>query len=277
VIELREGAAAIPGGELWYWDTGGDGRPVVLLHSGTGSALSWPGQPEAFAEAGYRLIGYSRRGHYRSSSASPEAPGSGAEDLAALASVLELGTFHAVAVAAGGIVATDFALARPAELRSLTIAGSVMGIADPGWQARLVALQFPGFRQLPHDFLELGPSYRAGDPAGLAEWRWIHSLAYSGDRLVVQEVSNEITWAALERLVPPVLLIAGGADLYVPPPLLREVADRIPGAEFVVLPDVGHSAPWERPVEFNRAVLAFLARVDAAAGPEARSPDDGTH
>ncbi|MTD53037.1 alpha/beta fold hydrolase [Amycolatopsis pithecellobii] len=261
---VREGKAAIPGGELWYWDTGGDGPPVVLLHSGTGSALSWPGQQTAFAEAGYRVIGYSRRGHYRSSAPPPEVPGSGADDLAALASALELGPFHAVAVAAGGIYAADFALGHPAALRSLVIAGSVMGITDADWQARLDALQFPGFRGLPHDFLELGPSYRAENPDGLTEWRRIHELAYNGGEMVIQHVTNDITWATLGRLAPPVLLIAGGADLYVPPPAMREVAAHIPGAQLVVMPDVGHSAPWERPEEFNRAVLGFLGRVEAA-------------
>ncbi|MFD2420464.1 alpha/beta fold hydrolase [Amycolatopsis pigmentata] len=264
MTEVREGKAAIPGGELWYWDTGGDGPPVVLLHAGTGSALSWPDQRAAFAEAGYRVVGYSRRGHYRSSAASPEAPGSGADDLAALASVLDLGPFHAVAVAAGGIFAADFALGHPAALRSLVIAGSVMGIADADWQARLGALRFPGFRDLPHDFLELGPTYRAENPDGLAEWRRIHELAYNGGEMVVQDISNEITWASLGGLAPPVLLIVGGADLYVPPPVMREAAARIPGAQLVVMPDAGHCAQWEQPEEFNRAVLGFIGRVEAA-------------
>lgn len=260
MVDLRDGTASIPGGELWYWDTGGDGPPVVLLHSGTGSALSWPEQPTAFAAAGYRVIGYSRRGHHRSSPAPKDAPGFGADDLTALAAALDLGPFHAVAVAAGGIFATDFALSHPGALRSLTIAASVMGISDTGWRTRLQSLQFPGFRELPHDFLELGPSYRAENPAGVAEWRRIHELAYATGELIMQGVRNEITWTALEGLAFPVLLIAGGADLYVPPPLLREVAGRIPGAELVTLPDVGHSPPWESPAEFNRAVLDFLAR-----------------
>lgn len=82
--------------------------------------------------------------------------------------------------------------------------------------------------------------------------------------MIIQHIANEITWATLERLAPPTLLIAGGADLYVPPPAMREVAARIPGAQFVALPDAGHSAPWERPTEFNRAVLGFIDRVEAA-------------
>lgn len=169
-----------------------------------------------------------------------------------------------VAVVAGGIYAADFALGHPEALRGLVIAGSVMGIADADWRARLKSLQFRGFRDLPHDFLELGPSYRAENAEGLAEWRRIHELAYNGGEMVIQDVVNEITWGTLGRLAPPVLLIAGGADLYVPPPAMREVAARIPGAQLVVIPDAGHSAPWERPEEFNRAVLGFIGHVEAA-------------
>lgn len=261
---LREGTVAIPGGEIWYWDSGGDGPPVVLLHAGTGSALSWPRQRATFARAGHRVVGYSRRGHHRSSGVKPDQPGSGADDLAALVDALELAPFHAVAVAAGGIVATDFALGRPAAVRSLVVASSIMGITDADWQARLQAMQCPGFHALPADVLELGPSYRAEDPAGLAEWRRMHELAFDGRDPVQQQITNEITWTTLGRLVPPVLLIAGGADLYVPPPLMREVAAHIPGSRLVVIPDCGHSAPWERPDEFDRAALGFIAQVEAA-------------
>ncbi|MGE4048108.1 MAG: hypothetical protein AB7F35_24845, partial [Acetobacteraceae bacterium] len=33
-----EGVADLPGTRLYYWDTGGPGRTVVLLHAGTQSA-----------------------------------------------------------------------------------------------------------------------------------------------------------------------------------------------------------------------------------------------
>ena len=63
-----EGYADIPDVKLWYWDTGGPGKAVVLLHPGSGSGESYPYQQPAFAKAGYRVISYSRRGQYRSES-----------------------------------------------------------------------------------------------------------------------------------------------------------------------------------------------------------------
>ncbi len=64
----------------------------------------------------------------------------------------------------------------------------------------------------------------------------------------------------LRNLRAPTLLVAGDADLIDPPPLLRLVAARIPGCELATIPEAGHSTHWERPAEWNRAVLTFLAR-----------------
>src|SRR5688572_14304892 len=57
----KDGMAQIPDTRLWYWDTGGQGVPIVLLHPATGSALIWGYQQPVFANAGYRVIAYSRR------------------------------------------------------------------------------------------------------------------------------------------------------------------------------------------------------------------------
>ncbi|MEV0674899.1 hypothetical protein AB0I60_00110 [Actinosynnema sp. NPDC050436] len=41
-VPARESSPDVPGGRLWFWDTGGRGPAVVLLHPGSGSVLSWP-------------------------------------------------------------------------------------------------------------------------------------------------------------------------------------------------------------------------------------------
>ena len=47
-------------------DTGGSGRPVVLIHGWPLSGESWSGQVPALERAGYRVITYDRRGFGRS-------------------------------------------------------------------------------------------------------------------------------------------------------------------------------------------------------------------
>src|SRR5712671_3578374 len=90
-VPAKEGFADIPDTRLWYWDTGGTGTPIVLLHPATGSGLIWGYQQPVFAKAGYRVIGYSRRGYYNSQPIERAHPGIGSEDLQHLAEFLGIG------------------------------------------------------------------------------------------------------------------------------------------------------------------------------------------
>jgi pimeloyl-ACP methyl ester carboxylesterase len=40
------------------------------------------------------------------------------------------------------------------------------------------------------------------------------------------------------------------------------LAERLPHAETLMIPEAGHSSYWEQPDIFNRAVLAFVQRAD---------------
>jgi pimeloyl-ACP methyl ester carboxylesterase len=71
---------------------------------------------------------------------------------------------------------------------------------------------------------------------------------------------NRVTFAALEQIGTPTLLLTGGADLFAPPPLLKLFSARIKRSESVVVPEAGHSSYWEQPEIFNRAVLTFLRK-----------------
>jgi pimeloyl-ACP methyl ester carboxylesterase len=69
-----------------------------------------------------------------------------------------------------------------------------------------------------------------------------------------------VTFSSLETIKVPTLLLTGDADLFAPPAVMRMFAARVKGSESVVVPEAGHSAYWEQPEAFNRAVLAFLAK-----------------
>ncbi len=276
---MKEGIAALPDVRLAYWDTGGDGEAVVLLHAGTGSKAVWDYQIPALTGAGYRVIGYSRRGHLGSDPGPEDAPGTGSGDLRALLDHLGIARFHAVGTAAGGIVAMDFALSHPDRLRSLTLACTILGVVEEEYVALSTRLRPPGFAEMPIDFQELGPCYRAENPAGVARWLELEHRAIPGRR-VRQPTANRITWAALRGLSVPCLLMTGDADLWAPPAVQRIFARHLANHEAVVIREAGHSAHWEQPEAFNDALLGFLARHrgDGGAGrgaglPDGRSPD----
>ena len=220
----------------------GAGVPVVLLHAGSGNSTLWQAQVEFFARAGYRAIAYDRRGR-----------AAAADELEALASELALERFHLVGTAAGGIVAVDYALSFPKRLRSLVIANSIFGIQDEAYVALMKRLRpSPQFDALPVEVRELGPSYRAANPVGTRRW------AEASHHASPQPTRNRISYALLGTIRIPALLLTGDADLYMPPSLLRELALRIRGSKVVVVPECGHSAYWEQPDLFNKAVLDFI-------------------
>jgi pimeloyl-ACP methyl ester carboxylesterase len=256
-VPAKDGLAQIPDTRLWYWDTGGQGVPIVLLHPATGSALIWSYQQPVFAKAGYRVIAYSRRGYYNSAPFDGNNPGIGSEDLRHLADVLGLGRFHVVASAAGGSIASDFAFSYQDRLLSLIVSSNSLGVRD-GEIAKAAAFIRPkGFEQLPAEFREIGPSYRAANPEGVKAWIALEHKALIGPEFR-QTLKNEITQVKLKQLKLPTLLIAGAADLYTPPSISRLIAAEIPNSRLALIPESGHSTYWEQPELFNRAVLDFI-------------------
>ena len=255
----KEAWAQLADTRLWYWDTGGNGPPIVLLHPATGSGLIWGYQQPVFVKAGYRVIAYSRRGYYNSAPFDREKPGTGADDLRQLAESLGIGRFHVVASAAGGSIAADFALSHQDRLLSLTISSNSFGVRD-GAIAKAAAFIRPKiWDDIPPEVRELGPSYRALNPDGVRQWLELEHKALVG-REFRQRLENEMTQAKLKELKLPTLLIAGAADLVTPPSLSRMLAAEIPGSEVVVAPESGHSVYWEQPEIFNRAVLDFVGK-----------------
>jgi len=256
-VPAREGLVELDDTRLWYWDTGGKGAPIVLLHPATGSALIWSYQQPVLAQAGYRVIAYSRRGYYNSAPFSRSNPGTGSEDLMHLADHLGLARFHAVASAAGGSIASDFAFSYQDRLLSLTIAGNSFGVRDGEIAEAATFIRPEGWAKMPAEFRELSPSYRAANSAGVKAWMELEHKALIGTEYR-QPLKNEITQAKLKQLKLPTLLIAGTADLITPPSISRMIAAEIPNSRLVVIPEAGHSAYWETPEEFNCAVLDFI-------------------
>ena len=258
-VPAQEGLVDVPGARLWYWDTGGPGHPVILLHAGTHSAAGWVYQQPVFAAAGYRVIAYSRRGYFRSESRASGEAGTVADDLHALIGQLKLKTVDLVAAAQGGFVALDYTLAYPDHVRSLAIVSSYMGITDADYAEVNARLRPAFFAGLPHDFQELSPSYRAGNPQGHDAWLALEKQSVPGKR-INPSMKQPMTWAKLESIKHPALLMTGDSDLYTPPSLLRMQAQHLPHAEVHIVREAGHSPYWEQPVVFNEILLAFLAK-----------------
>ena len=170
----------------------------------------------------------------------------------------------------GGAIAQELALIAPEWVRSLTL---VSTFARP--DARLNAI-LEAWRTI---YPILGPSDFA-----LQSWPWLFSWRFFERQSALRnlqryadnaphpqeaeafgrQVGVTIGQDRRERLAAlriPTLVIAGAEDALVPPYLGRELADVIPGAEFIELPGIGHSANIEGRAEFNAAVGGFLRGI----------------
>jgi pimeloyl-ACP methyl ester carboxylesterase len=82
----------------------------------------------------------------------------------------------------------------------------------------------------------------AENPKGTGRWIDLERASRAdGPPLAAQPMRNRVTFALLETLDVPTLLLTGDADLYAPPPVLQLFAKRVKGSESVVAPEAGHS------------------------------------
>lgn len=252
--EVLHATAELPAGKVFYRDSGGAGVPVVFLHAASGNSMLWAHQIPVFTAAGFRFIAIDHRATARGSNSSALLDG--------LLAKLEIDRCHLLGTAAGGGAALQFALAHPQKLRSLTVANSIGFVLDKDYLEMSNRIRpGPKFNELPLDFRELGPSYRAADPAGVARWLELSGKGQVSTGAHATDGGNvEVTWAKLETLKVPTLLVTGDADLYTPPSVLRMFATRMPHAESAVIPGTGHSSYWENPQAFNQSVLAFIRK-----------------
>ena len=253
----KEGMAELSDTRLGYWDTGGSGEPILLLHPASGSALVWLYQQPVFARAGYRVIAYSRRNYYNSDPAPADNPGTASGDLQNFVEYLGLEKFHIVSSAAGGSVAADYALSHPERLLSLTVSSNNLAAAK-GYIAEAAAkIRTKEWDDLPRWFRELGPSYRAANPEGVVRWTELNHRSELG-KGARQKLANVVTPEKLESLKVRTLLMTGAADMFTPPSILRMIARHVPDSEVVIVSECGHSPYWEQPEFFNHTVLEFI-------------------
>jgi pimeloyl-ACP methyl ester carboxylesterase len=256
--------------DIWV-ERRGQGPDVLLIAGLSDPAEAWQFQLDGLADR-YRLTAFDNRGAGRTPL--PEAPLSVelmADDCAALLRALDVGKAHVAGFSGGSRIAQELALRHPDVVRSLVLV-STWATFDPFGRAVTRFLQW-----LP----DAAPSERAMLEAFFV---WIYTPRAHNDGTVDQIIDEALAfphpqspeafkaqldaWLAhdtssrLNRITAPTLVVAGGVDIITPPRLGRVVAEAIPGAEFVVLPEEAHQPFQERPAEFDAVVDAFWRKVD---------------
>ncbi|MBA2540776.1 MAG: alpha/beta hydrolase [Deltaproteobacteria bacterium] len=97
---------------------------------------------------------------------------------------------------------------------------------------------------------------------------YLEGMARIDSRLFIAMLSAAGQHSAddlLPTIAVPSLVVAGGRDGFTPPDRSRAMAEAIPGAELLEIPNASHTAPIERPHLVDWTIRDFLRRrVDAA-------------
>ncbi len=249
-----------------YYESHGEGYPVVFLHGYVGTTNMWQPQVPVLSQE-CRFIIYDARGHGESES--PPSPDQYSadivtEDLFQLLKTLGIEKAVVGGLSMGGYCSLRFYLHHPEMVTALILMDTGPGYRNPArreeWnrqnEERASLLETQGIKA----FAQGAPTYTSRErllklnPVGLANM---------ARKVVAQHDSRVIE--NLGEIKVPTLVLLGENDT----PFLagsQYMARAIPGAEYVVIPEAGHSANLDNVEVFNKTVLDFLRKLDLPKG-----------
>ncbi|MDO5535799.1 MAG: alpha/beta hydrolase [Propionibacteriaceae bacterium] len=264
--------------QLYYEDSGGEGRPVVLIHGWPLSGEAWAAQVPALVDAGYRAITYDRRGFGRS-----DKPEGGydydtmAGDLNELMTQLDLTDAVIVGFSmGGGEVARYIGNHGEDRLVGAVLASAItpaLCITDDNPDGGMPYDGFTGLRDECREdreaFLRKFMTWFFSNPSELAisedELEGVLRITEQGSDQALQDTI--IAWstdfrADVEKFTVPTLVIHGDSDNNVPfEPSGKRAAAMIDGARLHVVSGGPHGINTSHAEEFNRVLLEFLGSL----------------
>ncbi len=276
-------------GETFAYRESGRGDPLVLVHANISDLRSWAPLESPLAEH-FRVINYSRRFAYPNRP--PEDGGDDglpqhAADLITLIETLRLGKVHVVGNSSGAFAALLAAQRRPDLVRSLTLEEppvvSMFLRALPPGPLEMLKLLFTSpaalFALARFGAGVIGPAtqaFRRGDDVAAVE---IFARGVLGERAFAQ-ITEERRRQMLDNAKAhratllgaglPVFTAADAAGIRMPVQLLRgantpgfqqrinqRLAEFIPGASDVVIPDASHLVHEDNPHAVALAIRSF--------------------
>lgn len=242
VLYGRNAAAghyATVNGVKLYYETYGQGEPLLLLHGNGESISSFTQQIAALAKE-YQVIAVDTRDQGKSAATrGPLSYDLFADDMQALLEQLSIPAAHVVGWSDGGNTGLSMALRYPARVRSLVTMGANLYADTTSVDAKMLK----EVRQGKLLFTALSPFKQ--------QFR-------RGRRLTTMLLKYpQMQPGQLQAIAAPVLVLAGEKDI-IKEAHTRLIAQHIPGAQLTIFPGLTHYAPQENGPLFNQTVLDFL-------------------
>jgi pimeloyl-ACP methyl ester carboxylesterase len=226
------------GGIRLYYETYGQGKPLLLIHGNGGSIRDWRYQLPYFAQS-YKVIAVDSRAQGKSVDTSAVLNYEMmADDFDALLTHLKIDSAYVVGWSDGGINALLLAIRHPQKVKKMAITGANL-VPDAS------AISADGTKMITEDLAKL----RAGkqDAATKNTIKLLHMM----------EIEPNIPLSDLHKIQCPVLVMGGDFDVIKPAHTLQ-IFENIPQAYLWIFPESGHGAVHRYKNEFNKKVRQFF-------------------
>jgi pimeloyl-ACP methyl ester carboxylesterase len=232
-----------------YYETRGEGEPLLLLHGGGGVGANWE---LIFKEPpeGYRLVIPDLRGHGRSTN-----PAEGftfrqvALDVFALLDCLEIDRFKAIGLSLGAKTLLHMATQQPDRVDAMVLVSATPYFPE---QARALMSQLSSQEHSEAEWQQMRQWHKHGDEQIKKLWKLMSALKDSYDDM-------NFTPPYLSTIQARTLIVHGDRDPLYPVNLAMEMYEAIPQSYLWVVPNGGHGPIFgEMTRHFVETALAFL-------------------
>ena len=252
-----------------HYEVHGSGDPVLLIMGLGSNAYGWY-RTIPWLSTRYEVIAFDNRGTGRSDvPAGAYSIAQMAADAAAVLDAAGRDRVHVVGASLGGMIAQRVTLAYPQQVRSLVLICTTPGgphaarASDDVLNAMVQGGEDPSTIYRRNAWFLYGADTRTNHPERIEEdlvYRGKIPTSPAGYFGQLQAAMSHDTWDELSSISSPTLVVHGDADLLVPTDNGRLLAQRIPGAELVLVPGAGHMLQSDGGDAVRDAVLGFLAR-----------------
>lgn len=258
----------VPGAKLFTRIDGaerGEAPWLVLSNSLAADHTMWDPQVPLLTSR-YRVLRYDTRGHGRSDA--PAGPYSFAmlvDDVIRIMDHHGVGKATFMGLSLGGMTGLGLAIEHGGRIDKLVCCDARADAPEPyvkAWDERLAVIDKEGLRGILQATVErwLVPSFRAAHPEVVAKIeRMILETPVTGYKGCAEALKRLDYLKDLGAIAVPTLFVVGAEDMGAPPEVMRRMAEAVPGAKLVIIPDAAHLPNLDNTLAFNEAIAGFLA------------------
>jgi pimeloyl-ACP methyl ester carboxylesterase len=244
--QTKQGRTANVNGVQLYYETYGEGSPLVLLHGFLASGKVWEPYVAHFAKY-FRVVVVDMRGHGRSTNPTNQfTMRQSALDIFALLDQLGVKNFKAIGASAGAMTLIHMATQQPGRVEAMILISGTPYIPISGRK-----------------------DLRPADSLKPQDYEWLRKYAAFGDdqiRSLADQLYNLRDNYEVMNFTPPylstikakTLIVHGDRDPLFPVEMALEMYRSIPNAYFWVLPNGDHGPIDKHPDVFKQWALEFL-------------------